>query len=1007
MKNNIDSVLIETEKQYKAAIALRDKNKLHESERLFQKIQKVFKKYNCFHKYCECLNNLSIVYINLGKFKEADYYLRTGLKISQKYNQLKNTANILGNIGLIKYYRGFYKEAMEIFKEELKINKKLKNKFGEQIATGKIANVYFDTTEYAKAIQCFKIQEKLCSNLKNKQSLSYAYGGLAQCYLLMYDFENTFYYLNKQISLCEEIDERRGLSIALCNTGYAYFKKQDYDLSISYFFRALDNDKKLKNIRGLIYIYSSLGNVYKSKKDYTNSLKYFKKELYLSIKLKMHRQEASSLGDIGIIYKVKKQYNSALKVIRKQTNICRKYNLSLPLFFALDNLGEIYRQTNNNKLSLKYFNEQLTLSKKVFGIKHPNTSAAYRNLGNAYFKKNNFKESLSCYQKSLISNSKIFNSHSCKNNPVAGETYSEQELFETLIAKAVVLRKLYGSEENSLFDLELSLAAYELALDVVDKIRTGFREENSKYFMIENLLPVYEEAIDTAVELFNITIDEKYLEKAFYFAEKNKAVTLLENIKESEAKIVSDLPKEILEKENSLKLKISYNESEKHKELQKGKKSDKKIINKFDEIIFDLKREYNTLIEKLEKNYPEYYSLKNRITEVSLNDIKRKLVDEKSIFIEYFTGEKNIYIFKITKDKISAEKISRTGNFDKSVNALRDSLITNSLVNFSANFKKFSINAYKLYLTLLRNVLNDTENKSNLIIIPDSIIGYIPFEALITEPPIEKAGYKNLSYLIKYFTVSYGFSSAYLLKNTGEQTKINQKKIIGFAPTFENKTANFKGSSKAEANFRSQLVPLSFNESELNEIGKFFPGDYFIKKNATKKTFLNSADKYSIIHLATHCLIDEKNPMFSKICFAQSQPNSQNSKDDDDYLHGYELYNLKLNSRLAVLSACHTGFGKLIKGEGILSIARGFAYSNCNSIVMSLWQVNDQSTSKIMAEFYKELFYGKKIDASLRLAKLSYMNNANEFNASPFFWAPFVLIGNSEPIKFFSTSAAD
>ncbi|MDQ3021323.1 MAG: CHAT domain-containing protein [Bacteroidota bacterium] len=1001
MKTNIDSAshseVTNAEKKYLKAIELTGSNKLPEAEKIFQKVQKVFKQYNCYEKYSECLNKLGYVNINMGKFSEADLYLRTGLKISKKYNQFKNTATITGNIGLIKYYRGFYKEAMELFKEELKINKRIENKYGEMIVIGKIANVYFDTNEYEKAIHFFKVQEELCLKLKNKQSLSYVYGGLAQCYLLMYNFENAFYYLNNQVSLCEEINERLGLSIAFCNIGFAYFRKQDYDLSLSYFYRALDNHKKLNNNRGLIYIYSLLGNVYNNKKDYNNSLKYFKKQLSLSIKLKMHRQEASALGDIGIIYKMRKQYDYAHGVFKKQTNICRKYKLPLPLFFAIDNLGEIYRLTNKNNLSFKYFKEQLTLSKKVFGVRHPNTSTAYRNSGNTFSSAHNYKKALSFYQRALIANSKNFRSYSIMNNPSVEDIFSEEQLYETLRAKALALKKLYEQEENnSLNHLKLSLSTYEFALNLTGKIRTSFREENSKYFMIGNLLSVYEEAIETAVEIYNETGNKEFLEKAFYLSERNKAATLLENMKDSEAKIAANLPEKLIEKEKLLKADIAFKESEKHKELLKGRKSGKKVIEKFDKIIFELKREYNAFIEKLEKNYPEYYNLKSEITDVSIKDVREKLLNGKKIIIEYFAGEKNIYTFKITYTDISATKILKKKSFEKSIKDFRESLTTLSLLNFSFNFKIFCINAHNLYLFLLGNVLNESESITNLIIIPDNVIGYIPFEALITKPALETSGYKNLSYLINNFTVSYGYSTVYLLKNAGEQKNLNQKKIIGFAPDFNTVQNNHAALSNAEENFRSKLAPLNYNETELKEIEKYFPGDYFIKESATKQTFLKVAGKYSIIHLATHCIIDEMHPMFSKICFSQSD-----NSPEESYLYNYELYNFKLNTRLAVLSACHTGAGKMIKGEGILSVARGFAYSNCSSIVMSLWQVNDLSTSKLMVDFYKELFHGNNIDDSLRAAKLSYLENANDYNASPFFWAPFIMIGNTEAVKFF------
>lgn len=193
---------------------------------------------------------------------------------------------------------------------------------------------------------------------------------------------------------------------------------------------------------------------------------------------------------------------------------------------------------------------------------------------------------------------------------------------------------------------------------------------------------------------------------------------------------------------------------------------------------------------------------------------------------------------------------------------------------------------------------------------------------------------------------------------------------------------------------RSSLIPLNWAEKEVVGISEILGGEAYCRKSATEELFKKKAATAGILHIATHAVINDANPMFSRLIFA---PDS--SSLEDGYLNTYELYNMKLNADMIVLSACNTGYGKLIRGEGIMSLARGCMYAGCSSIVMSLWSVDDQSTSVIMKNFYGSLVQGKSKDEALREAKLEFLKNADEIKANPFYWSGMIVIGNTEPIS--------
>jgi CHAT domain-containing protein len=154
------------------------------------------------------------------------------------------------------------------------------------------------------------------------------------------------------------------------------------------------------------------------------------------------------------------------------------------------------------------------------------------------------------------------------------------------------------------------------------------------------------------------------------------------------------------------------------------------------------------------------------------------------------------------------------------------------------------------------------------------------------------------------------------------------------------------------------------------------------------------ANQYRVIHLATHSIVDDENPSFSRLIFSAGSDSTE-----DGHLHSYELYNLHLNADLVTLSACNTGFGKIQEGEGIMSLARGFAYAGCPNIVMSLWPASDKATAHLMEMFYQGLAAGLSKDAALRKAKLQYLNEADALSANPYFWSSFVFMGEPSPLK--------
>jgi CHAT domain-containing protein len=191
----------------------------------------------------------------------------------------------------------------------------------------------------------------------------------------------------------------------------------------------------------------------------------------------------------------------------------------------------------------------------------------------------------------------------------------------------------------------------------------------------------------------------------------------------------------------------------------------------------------------------------------------------------------------------------------------------------------------------------------------------------------------------------------------------------------------------------SDNIPLTWSKYELNQVSGFASGDFYYGKDASEDIFKKEAHLYRILHLASHTVVNDSLPDLSYLSF------SPEDKIEDGRLNVFEIYNQKISAEMIILSSCNTGLGKIINGEGAISMARAFMYAGCPSIIMSLWDIDDRATSEVVVSFYESLFAGKSKDESLREAKLKYLGNADQYTANPLYWGGLVSIGQQANIS--------
>jgi len=874
------------------------------------------------------------------------------------------------------------------------------------------------------------------------------------------DFENAIYNFNKIYELRKKIFGPNSIRLAgmLNNIGIQYKSLGNLDMAIESYKKAevIFVNKYGNDYSELGPVYINLGNIYSDAGDYTKALEYHKNALRVLRKDSILENEniKTSIYNIAetqfklghndeVLQFSQKNLNSIsphlrsrwYDLIAKAYHNIGKNDLSEKYYLLAINSWTVLYGNNNVELAdeylaysaflisqkkydqaLVYSSKAKTIALNFYGKKSRSYAEVQSNFGDYYYMKNSearqiddfrfqrkkyLNEAISYYHDAIVSLVDSFQTNDPFIDPPLKNVISDIQLVDEFKKKALAMEKLaeiYLSEfnyEKSFKYFNASLNSLVKATQLIHRLQIGFENEESKYFLAQNQESTFYEAIKIAYKLYVQTKQQKYIELAFEFSEKSKSSNLLASVKDIKAKEFGGIPDSLLKKENDLKSNIATYESLMFKENH-SEYPDSQKVNLFASKIFKYKDEYNKLVLSFEKLYPQYYAFKYENKVVGIKEIQSR-INSRQVIVEYFIKEPEasdtngeLYRFVVSKDSVNFSMENIDSSYSNNIQTVHDFLINpNYLYTKKVDYVNYVNAGYGLYERLLKPIIRNLSGK-DITIIPHDKLSYIPFDALLTQmPDTSVMNFRNLNYMIKDYVVNYSYSAT-LLYNFSEPKKKSSKSLLVFSPQYIAEEPRID----PETSVIYPLSPLPGAADEVKGISRNIKADIFMNNYAQENEFKDRVSDFDVLHLAMHTIINDSLPMFSKLVFSQPTKNSP----DDGYLNTYEIYNMKLNARLAVLSACATGTGKLQKGEGVMSMARGFIYAGCPSIVMTLWQVEDKSGVKIMEDFYYYLSKGKRKDVALRMAKLNHLETSDPLTAHPHYWLGYVSIGNSEPL---------
>ncbi|MFV5690979.1 CHAT domain-containing protein [Flavobacterium sp. LT1R49] len=781
------------------------------------------------------------------------------------------------------------------------------------------------------------------------------------------------------------------LALVVLNCNIAFYQNQfgKTNQAISSYEKAwqLYQKNKLKDYDIIEYCLKPLGNLYTISGDYDNAENTIKQYYFIAEKEKntpeASGQKIAAILNLSNVYQSSGKSLLAIELLEKTINTEKLSNVQKGIL--LNNLGANYIISNHATVINPDVNRKaqnaFEMSKKLLE-KEKNQSETlsnvYRNLASIYSQQQDFGRANSYFEKArklfletsnkeprkiakldyenalllfeqkkytnasvLISNvfKNLIPNYSNKKNilPNQSSLYSETVLLDALDLQAAIFQKQNQPKK--------ALEAYALSFHIEDLFAQLLVYENSKIINQTRVRNRTEKCIAIYDLLYQKEKKSNYIESAFQLAEKTKSGVLKSYLAQSKTAT----------KEEKLHLEQLQNwNTEIIKEQQKGSLAN---ISKINEVI---KKQNETMLslKKIRSKNPEFIP-----ENLNLTTLFSKLEKDKAIMVYYFSGFEKMYYFTLENRRIKLNSFSNTAHSIVKIWQFLDYFTdANTITN---DIKGYNLHG-KIVFDLLKLPKNTT-NK-NLIIVPDGILNFLPFEALITKE-IATSNFAKMHYLLNDFKISYNNSAVFYLN---EKPLSGEKKdVLGIFPVFENTD-----------------YALAFSKDEMQSIKKNFEGQFFENATATFNNFKTNAPNYSILHLSTHSSAgDTETPASIKFY-------------DQEILYS-ELYNLKISPDLVVLSACETGIGKLYKSEGAMSIARGFQFAGAQNLLFSLWKVNDFTTSVFMDYFYKNIKNHESYFEANTNAKLSFLNDATIPNAkkSPYYWSAFVYYGGIETQK--------
>jgi CHAT domain-containing protein/Tfp pilus assembly protein PilF len=940
-----ESVYREAEQLQKGTLEARKKSieKYHEALELYRRATDR-------NGEAQTLNNIGEAYESLGETQKALEHYNEALPLRRAVGDRKGEAITLTNIGSVYDTLGEAQKALEKYNEALPISRAVGDRRGEAVTLNNIGAFYWMQGETQKALEKYNEALPIFQAVGTRSEETTTLNNIAVVYGLLGEMQKALEKFNEILPIKRAIGDRKGEAITLINIGMVYGLLGE-------------TQKALEKLNEALLIWRATGN---------------------------RSGEAFALNRIGWVYrslgetqKALEKFNEALLIMRATGNRSGQAN-------TLSNIGEVYWLLGETQKALEKYNEALPISREVGDLQME--AATLHNIGSVYDLLGETQKALEHYNEAL---------------PISRATGDRNR-------EAAILLSIARAEQKR-GNLTQARQTIEQAISIVESVRASIGSQELRDSFFASRQDFYESYIEVLMQMHKQNPAASFDALALAVSERARARSLLELLTEASADIRQGVDSSLLERERSLQQRLNAKAAAQVRLL--NRKHTPEQADAAAKEIAAIIAEYEEIQAEIRARSPRYAAL-TQPQPLSLMEIQQQALDEDTLLVEYALGEERSYLWLVSHRSIDSYELPPRAELEAAARRVYELLIVRPKRGTPPD-PKLIAQAKTLSRMLLGPVAQQLGAK-RLVVVAPGALSYLPFAAL-PAPEDEKRSSVDYEPLIakhEVVTVPSASVLSVIRRETAGRQRATKSIAVLADPVFEASdprlapAKNHSGETPAvlsadaelselkrsirTMNFsdaRSGFTRLPFSRREAESVIALTPRGTGLKATdfSASRTLAMSPQlsQYRILHFATHGLLNSERPELSGLVFSLVD---QEGKPQDGFLRLHEIYNLQLNADLIVLSACETGLGKEIKGEGLIGLTRGFMYSGAPRVVASLWNVDDFATAELMKLFYQRMLKdGLPAGAALRAAQLELSGQKRW--ASPYFWAGFVLHG--------------
>lgn len=913
-------------------------------------------------------NDLGQVYAALRDEENTRLWLNKALQIYDAHGDRRGRASVFNNLGLSHARMGETREAIELYKAALEIRRLEHDKDNEIRLLNNIGGFYQVLGEYRQALDFFEQGLRGWRELKSKQ-----------------------------------------IPTGLNNVAYAYDRLGLWQLAIDYYRESLALVAQTGPRAAEAAALSNIAELYSNLNDPSRALESYEKALAIHRELKIPSEEANALAHIGTVHLLLNNPAEALKYFEQALQIAEANPaLKIPRIraYTLLGMGEVYRLQNKPAEALKYFEEARKFAQSVGDRQQESDSQ--QKLGETYAALHDWTKAEESYNAALTLRRKL----------------------EDRLGQATTLYHI-ASLKRDLSQLVDAAATSAEALKQFEALRESIASQQLRTSYFETTQRCFELFIDVRLQLYKIDSDESHLAEAIAANEQARARSLVDILAQTSPRIRQGVNPALVQKKQALFESLNskartrqellnlrevqqraYDQDRKDRSLALALANTDQRISAFASGIQQLISEVDDLDTQMRRENPKYAAL-TQPQPLNLKEIQTELLDDNTLLLEYSLGDRRSFAFVVSTNSVKAMELPKRSEIEQVAQRLGAALAARNVsengerpAQRKARLDKANTEYLEAATVLSKMVIEPVASllgKKRILVVADGALQVIPFAVLPVSLNSDRLVATTPRPLIEDYEI-ITLPSASVLGI--QRRELKGRKVAPHAvavladPVFESSDSRVQVSKPAPASLslpqsaRGALVSwLPYAKDEAKAIAKVAPaGETMLALDfkASRTTVMSpKLSQYRIVHFATHGIADPDHPELSEIILSLVD---EKGAEQDGRVRLYEIYDLNLPVELVVLSACESGVGKQVKGEGLIALTRGFMYAGAARVVASLWKVDDSATAALMAEFYKEMFTNaREPAAALRAAQLTISKQRRW--RDPYYWAGFVIQG--------------